>query len=101
MYGHVLDFNLYNPVRAGARVYLGKNRKADVVMAKVTITIEDKDNGQVSVQATPNFETLMQKEMSGNGWTGAEGIAFFLLNRAWRELKSPIKTVAEIPGIKV
>ena len=56
-------------------------------MAKITITIEDKPNGTVSVQATPNFETMMKMEVSGHTLTSAHGYALLALNAIRNESK--------------
>ena len=70
-------------------------------MAKVVITIEDKDNGNVSVKANPDFDTLMKMDMSGSGWTGSQGIAFACLGWLWRALKSPeANNIVKIPRLK-
>lgn len=51
-------------------------------MAKVTITIEDLPNDQVKIEATPNFETIMKMDISGERMTSAHGYALFMLNQA-------------------
>jgi hypothetical protein len=71
------------------------------MMAKVTITIEDRPDGRVSIKAQPNFETLMQKDMSGATWTSAEGMAVFILNRVFQHSKQKAPSKIWIPGIKV
>lgn len=57
-------------------------------MAKVTITIEDAPGGKVKVVAEPNFETMMQKHVSGNGLTAAQGYALAALNSIRMAAKS-------------
>lgn len=48
-------------------------------MAKVIITIEDRDDGKVQVIATPNFETIAKMDLSGNRLTAAHGYAMLAL----------------------
>lgn len=62
-------------------------------MAKVTITIEDKLDGKVSVVVNPSLEVLIKKQVSGNGTTSAEGYAFYAAKAIRDESKrrEPIK----------
>ena len=62
-------------------------------MAKVTITIEDIGGDKVKIVASPNFETLMKIDISGNHLTPAHGYAMRLLNEARRisKLQDPGK----------
>jgi hypothetical protein len=57
-------------------------------MAKITITIEDLANGNVSVKAEPNFETMMKMDVSGHGLTSAHGYAILALNSIRNESKN-------------
>lgn len=56
-------------------------------MAKVTITIEDKRGGRVSIVADPNFETMIKQKEAGEDWTSAQGYAIFVLNQLREESK--------------
>lgn len=69
-------------------------------MAKIIITIEDTESGNVKITSTPNFETMMKMDVSGETFTSAMGYAFALLNHAWKlgKKKSPI--IREIPKLR-
>lgn len=64
-------------------------------MAKVTITFEDTDSGNVKVVSDPSFEKMMSMQTSGHEWTSAQGLAMFALNTIWREgkKKSPANLI--------
>lgn len=49
-------------------------------MAKIVITIEDNAAGGVKVVCDPNFETMMQRHISGHQLTSAHGYALAALN---------------------
>ena len=49
-------------------------------MALVTITFEDKPEGGVKVEMTPNFETLMKMMVSGHELTSAQAYAIHAAN---------------------
>lgn len=70
-------------------------------MAKITITIEDLPNGSVKVEATPNFETMMKLDISGNSLTSAHGYALFVLNQVRKKSKefNP-NNLIQIPRIR-
>lgn len=68
-------------------------------MAKITITIEDADDGKVKVVCEPNFETMMMMQVSGNGLTSAHGYAFQALNAIREESKRQGPTRIMIPRI--
>jgi hypothetical protein len=40
-------------------------------MPKITITVEDLPGNQVKIEATPNFETMMKMDISGERMTSA------------------------------
>lgn len=74
-------------------------------MAKVTITIEDKGDGNVSVKSDPNFETMMAIDKSGNQLTNAHGYAMCALLRI-RERSAEIeklngRSVIHIPKARI
>jgi hypothetical protein len=50
-------------------------------MGLVTITIEDKLDGNVKIVATPTFESLAMKVDSGNPLTSGEAYALFALRK--------------------
>lgn len=50
-------------------------------MAKIIIEVEDQSDGNVSVKATPNFETMAKMDLSGDRLTPAHGYALAMLNR--------------------
>jgi hypothetical protein len=65
-------------------------------MSRVVITIEDKPEGGVKCECTPNFETMMMKENSGNRLTSAEAYAVHVLNalrKASKEQASALKVL--------
>lgn len=68
-------------------------------MAKVTITIEDRPDGTVKVEATPNFQTMMAMDMSGSQITAAHGYAFRALNAIQEAAKAQEPLVRKIPRI--
>jgi len=68
-------------------------------VAKVTITIEDRPNGMVEMKMDPTGETLIKKQVSGEGLTSAEGYALALANRAREISKQPGNIVVGIPRI--
>lgn len=57
-------------------------------MPKITITVEDLPAGGVKIQAEPNFQTMVQMEVSGHGLSPAHGYAMAMLNRAREVSKS-------------
>jgi hypothetical protein len=63
-------------------------------MAKVTITIEDKEDGNVKVVSDPNFETLMMMDMSGHRLTNAHGYAMAALLR----IRERSKEIGQLNG---
>jgi len=63
-------------------------------LAKVVITIEDKDNGNVKVTSEPNFETMVLIEKSGNQLTSAHGYAM----RAVLAIRERSKEIAQLNG---
>lgn len=56
-------------------------------MAKVTIELEDKPNGNVKVTVTPTMEQLVLKVQSGHELTSAEAYAFQAANAVRKEAK--------------
>lgn len=68
-------------------------------MAKIIIEIEDKLDGRVLTKCTPNFETMMMMEVSGNSLTPAHGYALTALNAIIRENKNNAPTKILIPRI--
>lgn len=68
-------------------------------MANITIKIEDIDGGKVRITSTPNFETMVKMEISGEKLTGAHGYAFSTLNHLWKLSKQKGPTILEIPKI--
>lgn len=71
-------------------------------MAKVSITIEDKDNGKVSVICTPQMSELIGLEISGQGTTSAQGYAIAALNAIRKISKeNQSKIMVGIPQLKL
>lgn len=70
-------------------------------MAECIIRIKDLPGGKVSIEATPNFETMMKIDESGYGLTAAHGYALRLLNEARKTSKSqdPTNRIL-IPGLR-
>jgi len=69
-------------------------------MAKIVITIEDMPNGNVSIKASPTFEEIAKKDLSGETLTNADGYAIAMLNRARQIGKSTESTnLIQIPKI--
>jgi hypothetical protein len=69
-------------------------------LAKITITIEDIGNNQVRVVATPNFETMMKMDISGERLTSAHGYALLALNKIREKSKDEsLMNKILIPGI--
>jgi len=50
-------------------------------MAKITITIEDRNDGTVKVVSDPSVETLFKMDLSGHNLTSAHGYALSCLNK--------------------
>jgi hypothetical protein len=71
-------------------------------MAKITITIEDLPNGNVSIVANPTVEEMIKGTMSNaRGFTAAEGYAMGLCNKAQeisREMASKLKVLVPRMG---
>lgn len=71
-------------------------------MAKVTIVIEDKADGRISVVSDPNFETMCKMENSGHTLTPAHGVGIAMLNRAREISQSKQSTnIIKIPKVKI
>lgn len=69
-------------------------------MSKIIITIEDMENGNVSIKTNPTFEELAKKDLSGNGLSSADGYAFAMINEARKISKSKDSTnIIKIPKI--
>lgn len=68
-------------------------------MAKVTIEIEDRPDGMVKITATPNFETMMAMDASGEKLTSAHGLALWMLNRTREESKRKEPTLIHLPRL--
>lgn len=68
-------------------------------MSKVIIHIEDKLDGNVSVTATPTFETMAMKMNSGNELTSAEAYALFVLRQIREQSKAQGKLQLKIPQL--
>lgn len=56
-------------------------------MAKVTITIEDRADGKVSVVCDPKVETFFKMDLSGHSLTSAQGYAIAAINLIHRVSK--------------
>jgi hypothetical protein len=56
-------------------------------MARVTITIEDLENGKVRVVSDPSFENMIRAEISGHTISSAFGYAFTAINAIRNEAK--------------
>lgn len=56
---------------------------------KIVIVIEDKFNGNVSIQSNPTGEILAKKIQSGENLSSAEGYALRMLNEARKISKDP------------
>lgn len=70
-------------------------------MAKVTITVEDLDNGKVKITAEPNFMTIMKIDISGNHLTPAHGYALRMMNEAMRVSKeNNPENLIQIPRVR-
>lgn len=57
-------------------------------MAKITITVEDKEQGRVKITADPSFETIAKMINSGEETTSAHGYAMAMVNHARKESKA-------------
>lgn len=51
-------------------------------MSVITITITDQPGGGVTIIGNPRFEEIIQKNISGNGTTAAEGYALSMMKLA-------------------
>jgi hypothetical protein len=69
-------------------------------MSKVIIEIEDLPNDKVKITSTPNFETMMKMDISGEGLSGCHGYAFSLLNHARKLAQQSSPIIREIPRLK-
>lgn len=70
-------------------------------MARITLTIEDKPNGNVSVIADPTFETMIKMNISGDNLTSAHGYALSCINHIRRLSKSGKgDLIAPMPKLK-
>lgn len=69
-------------------------------MSKVIITVEDIDGDKVRITSSPNFETMMKMDMSGERLTSAHGYAFAILTYARKLSKQASPIIREIPRIK-
>lgn len=65
---------------------------------KITISIEDQPLGKVKIVSNPSFKEMVDKEISGNGLTSAQGYAIALLNFA-RKISQDNVPNKEIPII--
>lgn len=70
-------------------------------MAKVVITIEDKDNGKVSIVSDPSFETMAMMSNSGSELTSAHGYALCMVRAARTEAKAAEPTKILIPKVRL
>lgn len=61
-------------------------------MAKIIIEVEDIENGNVRVIATPNFETMAKMDLSGDKLTPAHGYALAMLNKVRQVSKANAPT---------
>lgn len=69
-------------------------------MARVVIVIEDLPGDKVKVEATPNFETMMAMDISGNKLTSAHGYAFAVLNYIRKLSKQNSPIIRQVPIIR-
>lgn len=70
-------------------------------MPKIVITIEDLPNGQVKIEATPNFATLMKMDISGHSLTPAHIYGLRMLNEALKLSKvNETPHLIEIPRVR-
>lgn len=58
------------------------------LLKTVTLTFQDKPNGQVGVVSDPSFETMCQMEISGQGLSSACGYALVAINAIRKAAKS-------------
>jgi hypothetical protein len=68
-------------------------------MARINILIEDTFDGKVKVVATPNFETMVKMDISGEMLTSAHGYDFKALNAIRAESKALAPTKILIPKL--
>lgn len=69
-------------------------------MAKLTITIEDLPNGRVKMVCTPNFETLVKMDLSGEHLTAAHKYALKVIMTIYKESKAREPSKILIPGAR-
>lgn len=67
-------------------------------MAKITITIEDKLDGNVKIVCTPTFETIAMMINSGEKTTAAHGYAMAMVHAA-RDVSKANKIPILIPRL--
>lgn len=61
-------------------VYAALKRNDNLSVSECIIRIKNLPGGKVSIEATPNFETMMKMDESGYGLTAAHGYALSALN---------------------
>jgi hypothetical protein len=68
-------------------------------MAEVTIKIKDIPGGKVSVEISPNFETIMKMNLSGENLTSAQAYGVYAVRQIREEAKRATSTIIHVPQI--